>query len=364
MNRPSDWILPRVRRMHGYVPGAQPERPDIIKLNTNENPFPCPEAVRAAIRAELDRDLLQRYPNPRSDPLREALARAYGRDANSFLAGNGSDEILAIVFRALLEPARTVIFPDPSYGLYPTLAEITGAAMVQVPVQEDWALDLSGLRAAALEHKAPLTVITNPNAPTGIAQSAEDLLAFARANPGLTLVDEAYIEFGGQSVASFAGTPEYPRLLVSNTMSKSYSLAGMRLGWLLAHPDLIQEFDKVRDSYNLSRLAQAAALAALADSSEMKGRAREVIAIRDSFRKDLVRLGFETLDSRANFVFTRPPQHTGTARQLFAFLDQRGIIVRFFDRPRLCDFVRITIGTRAQMETLTTALDDFVSGEQ
>ena len=364
MSDPLDFILPRVLKMRGYVPGAQPERADIIKLNTNENPFPASDRVIEALRRELDQELLQRYPNPRSQPLRDRLAEKHSGDPGQILVGNGSDEILAIVFRALLEPGRAVVFPDPSYGLYPTLSEISGAQAIGIPVRDDWRLDFPALqRAAGSPTRTPLTVITNPNAPTGLAESKADILAFAKANGGLTLVDEAYAEFGGESVARHAGTQGYPRLMTCNTMSKSHSLAGMRLGWLVAGARLIEQLDKVRDSYNLSRLAQAAGVAALEDEAETLARTGEVIRIREALLRDLDLLGFSTLPSRANFVFTRPPPEAGPAARLFSVLTEQGIIVRYFDRPRLCDFLRITIGTPGQMARLTEVLRSVVNGE-
>ena len=362
MSKPTDWILPRIREMTGYVPGAQPERPDVIKLNTNENPFPAPARVRAAIERELDRALLQRYPNPKAEGLRAALGKKHGQPPTAILAGNGSDEILAIVFRALLESGRRVVFSDPSYGLYPTLAAIAGADCTQVPVTEKWTIDFPALRTVAEGAEgrpAALTVITNPNAPTGLSEDRRALLEFARANPGLTLVDEAYIEFGGESVADVAGTEEYARLMTCNTMSKSYALAGMRLGWLVAQPALIEQFDKVRDSYNLSRIAQAAGLAVLEEEDEMRQRTQEVIRLRQALIAELDRLGFVTLKSSANFVFTSPPAHAGPAGQLFARLEEQGIIVRHFDRDRLAAYLRITVGTADQMQRLTAALEEL-----
>lgn len=352
-------FLPRITKMRGYVPGEQPTRPDIIKLNTNENPFPISDVVRQAIQSELDSNLLQKYPNPRSQMLRDALAGFHKKTPAHILAGNGSDDILAIVFRALLERGRGVVCPDPAYGLYPTLAEIVGCDIYQVPVTEDWQVDFGALLARATDaKKTPLAIITNPNAPTGIAAGRAELLDFARTFSGITLVDEAYVEFGGESLSGQAGSAEYPRLMTCNTMSKAYSLAGMRLGWLVAHPDLITQFDKVRDSYNLSRFAQAAGVAALADRVEIERRVQEIIALREWLTGQLATLGFATLPSRANFIFSRPPQ--GTGKDLFEHFERDGIIVRHFDSPRLRDFVRITIGTRAQMERVVESVRSFL----
>lgn len=379
--------------MKGYVPGLQPSDPDIIKLNTNENPFPVSRRVREALLEEIQSDRLHLYPEARADRLRGAIGRKYGRDDSVILVGNGSDEVLSIVFRSLLAVGDRVVYPDPSYSLYPVLADLLGATGVAVPVDDDWRVDLDELLGEARGSTAqaddwsddrsddrsetgekrtmgtPLTVITNPNAPTGIALTPKSLLDFARDNPGITLVDEAYVEFGAESVAKLAGTDEYPRLMCCNTFSKAYSLAGQRVGWLVAHSELIREMDKVRDSYNLSRLAQTAALAALQDEEEMRRRSVIVRENRESLSEELKKLGFQILPSSANFIYAGPPGETdnpdrngkraATARRYYEALRENKILIRYFDVPRLNEFVRITIGTAEQMEKLVRTTAEF-----
>ena len=349
-------ILPRIRAMHGYVPGTQTEDPEIIKLNTNENPFPVPEKVRAALKAEIDADVLQKYPNPTAASLRAAVGRLIGGDAGDdpgrrVLIGNGSDEVLSMLFRATLAPKDRLVFARPTYSLYPVLADILGATCVEVDVREDWRMDLPAMTATARE--ARLLIIANPNAPTGLTEDKADLLRVAREHPGLTLVDEAYVAFGGESVAAEAGTDEYPRLLACGTFSKAYSLAGQRIGWMIAHPTLIREFDKIRDSYNLSRLAQVAGLAALEDIDELKRRTGIIIENRTALMNELRKLGFECLDSKANFLFVRPPARfagdgRSAARGYFEHLERGKIMVRYFPTGRIADWVRITVGTAEQ----------------
>ena len=359
--------------MHGYVPGLQPDGGEIIKLNTNENPFPVSEKVRAALSREIESNRLHLYPNPTSAPLRARLAEVHGRENGCVLVGNGSDEVLSILFRGVLEPEDSIVFANPSYSLYPVLADILGVTQIAPELRADWRMDFPALLAASRGSgnktrngkaipDAPLTVITNPNAPTGIAAKRNELLMFARENQGLTLVDEAYVEFGGESVADAAGTSEFPRLLVCNTMSKVYSLAGMRVGWLLGHPEIIAELDKVRDSYNLSRLAQTAALAVLDDLDVVRERVEAVKRDRDAMIRDLGELGFSTLPSSANFIFTKPPETSGGAGAYFKFLNERRIIVRYFDKPRLNEFVRISVGNPEQIAKLLEATREFLNG--
>lgn len=363
--------------MHGYVPGLQLNDPEIVKLNTNENPFPISDAVRSAIRDALDDNRLHLYPEPRSTALRTALGEHYGVPADRAFIGNGSDEILSILFRSLLEPGDSLVTAAPTYSLYPTLAQLLGAEVVGVPVREDWKMDLpamqAAMRPAANETgRRPLTIITNPNAPTSMLESAEAVLDFAEQNPALTLVDEAYADFGDMSVAHLAGSDQYPRLMVCGTFSKTYSLAGGRIGWLLAHPRLIDELDKVRDSYNINRLTQVAAVAALADQPELKRRIQIIKDTRAFTMERLAALGFSTLPGQANFIFTRPPAGFQKLRLpdgqpaeslgqcCYEHLRAHKILVRFFPGPRTGDYVRITIGTRQQMERLVQIVAELV----
>ncbi len=367
MKDPLEFILPRIRSMHGYVPGLQLNDPEIIKLNTNENPFPVSPAVRAALEAALRDDRLHLYPEPRSAELRAAVAARFGRGPECVLIGNGSDDVLSILFRSVLAPGDLMVIPRPTYSLYPTLVDMIGATLAEVDVNADWSISWDGMREAVNFTSSKISVFANPNAPTGRVEAREDVLAYAQANPALTLSDEAYADFadfGAHRVAEFAGTSEYPRLLCCGTFSKTYSLAGQRIGWLIAAPDLIAEFDKVRDSYNVSRLAQVAALAAWEDQDELRRRIETVCANRDYLVTELKALGFETVPPSANFIFTKPPvafaetklpageAPVNGAQAFFELLKERKILVRYFGGGRIGEFVRITIGTREQMERL------------
>lgn len=359
--------------MNAYVPGKQPDNPNIIKLNTNENPFPPSEKIKNALKEKIDQGNLHKYPDPLARELKAKLAEALGSRPERILIGNGSDEILSLVFRAVLDHHEKVTYSRPTYSLYPILTAMTGASDIEVEVNGDWTQDLEGmLRFASgttpmgfFTPQARLSVIANPNAPTGIAEPSEAILNYAFRNQALTLVDEAYISFGGESVASLAGTDRYPRLMVSGTFSKSYSLAGQRIGWLVAHPELIEEITKIKDSYNISTLAQAAGIAALEDVEEYNRRIEEIKKNRDHLGDRLKGLGFTCLDSSANFIFARPPIKQGNAARAaldyFNFLESNGILIRYFTgNIRIEEYVRISIGTREQIDTLLEKTEEFV----
>lgn len=369
--------------MHGYTPGLQLKDPEVIKLNTNENPFPISAAVREAVETALADDRLHLYPEPRSTELRKALAAHYQVPDDRALIGNGSDEILSILFRSLLEPGDSIVTARPTYSLYPTLTDILGARVEAIDVRKDWQMDLPAMLAAMQNSggqpadskrnaRRPLAIITNPNAPTSLLEKSEAVLEFASQNPALTLVDEAYADFGDGSVARLAGSDDYPRLLVCGTFSKTYSLAGGRVGWLLAHPSIIAELDKVRDSYNINRLTQVAALAALLDQDELRRRIQVIKATRTYVVDALAALGFETLPGQANFIFSRPPVNFGGGKSpdgspadsagqcCYEHLRAHKILVRFFPGARTADYVRITIGTREQMERLVEVVTELI----
>lgn len=375
---PVDFVHPYLRSMHGYVPGLQTDDPDIVKLNTNENPFPVSESVARALIAEIESQRLQKYPDPVSSRLREALARRYNRPAECFLVGNGSDEILSILFRAVLSQNRAMLTALPTYSLYPVIAGLVQAACIEIPVRPtDWRIDLAAMsaRVKAAGQEGPeiaLCGFANPNAPTGIAENRDAILSFASASPVLTLIDEAYAEFGDCSVFDRAGTEEFPRLIVSGTASKSLSLAGGRIGWLCAAPELVRELEKIKDSYNVSRLAQAAALAAVEDTAELNRRIRVIVDNRSYLTASFRALGFETLPSSANFIFTRPPAALKAAAQkagvqsdsageaCYQYLLKKKILVRHWNTPLLRDWVRITIGTGEQMQFLVKTVSDLL----
>lgn len=352
--------------MEAYVPGKQISEPGIIKLNTNENPFPITDHVKKALLDEIEREEIQKYPDPTSSKLRKTLAIRFRTDESRIMIGNGSDEILSIIFRSTLDKGDIVVYPRPSYSLYPVLAKLTGADATEVEVNSDWTQDLEGMQRFAsgttpmgfFTPGARLTVIANPNAPTGLAESKSSLLNYVIRNAGLTLIDEAYAEFGAESLSDVAGTERYPRLMVCGTFSKSHSLAGQRVGWLIAHPDLIHEFDKVRDSYNVTRLSQVAALAALEDEQEIKSRIEEIKNNRDFLTQELRSMGFYCLDSSANFVYAKPPANVSknqfqenAAKLLTEFMEKNNILIRYFGgNPRTVDYVRISVGKKEHLQ--------------
>ena len=358
---PRDFILPRIRAMHAYVPGLQLNGPDVVKLNTNENPFGISETVRLALKEAIDRSPLHRYPEPRSEELRREIARQNALSADQVLIGNGSDEILSLVFRAFCDAGQSAVIAQPSYSLYPGLLQAVGARPIPVELDQHWRADLAGMRESARGNNARLIILTNPNAPTGIELLRADLLKWAVSLPCPLLVDEAYSDFAQTNVRDCAGSGETPGLMVCGTFSKSHSLAGQRIGWLLAHGDVIAELDKVRDSYNVSRLAQVAALAALKEEDEFEHRLSIIKENRSYLSEHLKAKGFEVLPSGANFVFARPPVALAAA-DMRDFLQAHRILIRHFPNPTRCaPFVRISVGTRPELETLLALTDEWLT---
>ncbi|MBE7436981.1 MAG: histidinol-phosphate transaminase [Spirochaetales bacterium] len=352
-----DFIPEHILRMEAYVPGMQPASPDIIKLNTNENPFPPLPAVISAINQAAGK--LQLYPEPSSRPLREKLSSLYGQSPESFLIGNGSDEILSLLFRLLLPDGGSCLSSDPAYSLYPVLAAMQNGEILNVAVKSDWYLDLAAMAARAKE-SSRFIIITHPNAPTGLIEKREDVTRLIQEVPCFVILDEAYMDFApaGQSFVREAGT-DFPNLIVVRTFSKSASLAGMRTGWCVGHPDVIAQLHKIRDSYNVSLIAQAAALAILAEEEANRARINTICQTRDAFARTLQQMGFTVLPSATNFLFVKPPEEC-TARSLYDSLLSRNILVRHFDRPGLRDYLRISIGSGQAMEKVQKVLGEVL----
>lgn len=349
--------------MHGYVPGLQKNDPEILKLNSNENPFPPSPDVQKALRdlADPERTSLEKYPSPRSHELRQAIEEALQLKAGTVLAGNGSDEILALLFRGLLDPGQSFVMPDPTYSLYPILAEATGLKFRTVPLDTDFRIDFEGMLESAQQgNPARVAIMAMPNAPTGIAESSDDLDRFIRAFPGWVILDEAYAPFAASSFMQKAGI-EYPNLICTSTFSKAWSLAGLRIGWMAAHPELVEQIDKIRDSYNLSRAAQVAGRAAILDTEWQKENARKIKAARQHLVQGLTARGFECLPSSANFVLARVPAASAEqALSIHGALEKRRILIRYFSADRVKEYLRISVGTRQQMDQLLTALDEIL----
>jgi histidinol-phosphate aminotransferase len=342
---------PVVEEMTGYTPGEQPgpgER--VIKLNTNENPYPPSPRVLEAIRA-LDGDSLRRYPNPTSEPFRVAAARALGVTPDMILAGNGSDEILGLVVRAFLGPGEMLAYPEPTYSLYPVLAQIGEMRVAELPWEPGWALPVDALVASG----ARALFFANPNAPSGTLAPRARVRELAGRFAGMVLVDEAYVDFAGDDASCLSLVAECPNVVVTRTLSKGYSLAGLRFGWAVAAPATITQLAKVKDSYNCDALSIAAATAAVEDQAHARSTWERVRAERARLTVQLERRGWQVIPSAANFLLATVPG--GDGRGLYLALKSRGILVRFFDRPGLTDKLRITVGTREQDDALLAALD-------
>ncbi len=347
----------KTRLLHPYVPGEQPRGQTFIKLNTNENPYPPAPEVLSALNT-LPADACRLYPDPESLALRQAIAGYYGLDVAQVFVGNGSDEVLAIAFQAFFEPSgprdtpeRAVVFPDVTYSFYPVYANFYNINWRTVPLNGDFTLPVDAL----MEPSGGL-VLANPNAPTGIAADLPVIEQLARRDPDrLVLVDEAYIDFGGQSAVSLLDRCD--NILVVQTCSKSRALAGLRLGFALGSPALIEGLARVRDcfnSYTLDRAAQAAGAAAFGASAWFEKTRARIIASRQRMAVALDELGFEVLPSSANFVFARHPRRSGAS--LYSDLRQAGILVRHFNLPRIADFLRITVGTDSQIDEMIRVL--------
>lgn len=346
----SKFWSPFVKDLVPYVPGEQPKLAKLVKLNTNENPYgPSPKAL-AAMQAELSDDL-RLYPDPNSDRLKQAVADYYGVATAQVFVGNGSDEVLAHAFHGLFQHGQPLLFPDISYSFYPVYCGLYG-----IPFE---AVALDGqLQIRVEDYLRPNggIVFPNPNAPTGCLLALEAIERLLKANPDtVVLVDEAYIDFGGVSAIGLVN--QYPNLLVTQTLSKSRSLAGLRVGLAVGHPDLIEALERIKDSFNsypLDRLAIAGAAAAFADRAYFTRTCQLVIDSREALVAALQQQGFEVLPSAANFVFARHPQQDAAA--LAAGLREHGVIVRHFKQARIAQFLRISIGTPEQNQALLDAL--------
>jgi histidinol-phosphate aminotransferase len=339
---------PAIRRMAPYVPGEQPQPGErLIKLNTNENAYPPSPGARRAIGGAGG--VLRLYPRPRADELIERASKVYGIPADMILAGNGSDELLSMLFRATLDPRDRVAFPVPTYTLYDTLAAIQDARIVAVPWGEGFTLPLDKLAAAG----ARLTIVCSPNAPSGTLTPASLLAALARKlDRRLLIIDEAYVDFADGN--ALALVRRHSNIVVLRSFSKSFALAGMRLGLCFAHRGVIEQLLKVKDSYNLSRPAIAAGVSALEDFERMRRCVERIRRTRAATERSLRRMGFEVPPSQANFVLARMKGRN--LKPIAAGLRRHGILVRYFDVPGLRDSIRITIGTPSQMAAFFKAL--------
>ena len=337
-----------------YTPGEQPREGNFIKLNTNECPYPPSPKVMEAIRA-AGGEGLRLYPDPECLDLRTAIAQREGLDVNQVFCGNGSDEILAFAFQAFFDPDREVVFPRITYSFYPVYTDFFGLNRREVPMNSDFTDPIELLCG-----NNGGVVLANPNAPTGIAVGLDTVEKLLKANPDVVvIVDEAYVDFGADSAVGLIS--RYPNLLVVQTASKSRALAGLRVGWAMGNAGLIDGLRCVRDSinsYTVDRLAQAGAAAAIRDEAYFQSVRRRVIDTRRRTEQTLKEKGFTVLPSQANFLFVSYPGRDG--RALLDGLRERGLLVRWWGRPEIRDWLRISVGTDQEMEALTAALEELV----
>jgi histidinol-phosphate aminotransferase len=353
-------VAASVAAQAAYLPGDQPSGGGWIKLNTNENPFPPSPQIAAAIRSELGDDAasLRLYPNPASAPLRAAAAKFHGNglSAENVLAGNGSDDVLNLLVRAFTDATKPAGMLVPSYSLYPVLAGINGATMRTVPVSLEGTFDTAAIAASG----ANIFFLTIPNAPLGIAFSPEKIAQVLTAFGGIVVVDEAYAPFADADAVPLL--QKFPNLVITRTFSKAYALAGLRAGYALASTEIIAILDKVRDSYNLDRLAQAAAVAALEDKTYYANVITEIRQVRDWFSNELSQRNWRVLPSQANFIMASPPANSNEtpaarAATIFALLKENKILVRYFPtNPQTAPFLRISIGKKSEMQHLLAIL--------
>ena len=361
-SRRTNLVRPLVRALHAYVPGEQPRIKGLVKLNTNENPYPPSPRVQRAVRAAVD-GRLRLYPNPTAAPLREKLAALHGCQPENLIIGNGSDELLALAVRAFVEPQVTprrarppemVQYFTPSYSLYPVLADIHGAASNAVALKPDFSLPA----VTALKHggqwkfDAALTLVTTPNAPSGLGYPTVALEKLCRAQQKVVVLDEAYVDFAAENAGALA--LKYPHVLVARTFSKAYSLCFQRVGYALGHPDLIAALHKIRDSYNVNGLGQIAAAATLDDLGYYRANFKKIIATRTELSRSLTQLGFRVPPSETNFILAQPPGFP--AQEWLQKLRDHKILVRWFSPPEVRDYLRITIGTDAEAAALVKAV--------
>jgi len=352
----------KARNLSPYVPGEQPQHDNLCKLNTNENPFPPSPKVGEAIAKVLEQqaDELRLYPAPESNDLRAALAQSYNLDINQVFVGNGSDEVLALVFASFFLKERPLLSPDIGYSFYPVYAQTFGVELVQIPLEEDFSIDPDAYRQPCSG-----IIIANPNAPTGLLLSLADIRKLASEHSNAVIViDEAYIDFAHIDesnadipVSAVSLINECDNVIVTQTFSKSRSLAGLRVGMAFGNASLIEALTRMKNSFNsypLDKLAQAGATASVLDTEYFEQTRQQVIDLRTSLTAELTTLGYKVLPSHANFVFARPKD--GDASAVASALREQGIIVRHFDKPRIAEYLRITIGTAEQNNRLIDAL--------
>ena len=340
-----------IEKTKGYEPGLQPERTDVIKLNTNENPYPPSPQVLKAL-AEIGPEQLRRYPDPIGNAFRQAAAEVNGVPADCIMCCNGGDELLTIAFRAFCDENRPVAYPIPTYSLYPVLANLQNCRAIEVPFDSEF-----NLPAKLANTEAALTIVCNPNAPNGSFVSVGELASLADELSGVLLIDEAYADFAEENCTALV--KDFDNVIILRSMSKGYCLAGMRFGYAIAQPDLIAGLVKVKDSYNVDAVAIAVATAAIKDQQYFKENVEKVKRDREKLTEQLRALKFEVSKSYANFVLAK--SKNCKASEIYDKLVQRNIYIRYFDVPGLGDKLRITVGTKEQNDKLVSALEQILS---
>ena len=347
-----------VKSLTPYVPGEQPKLSQLIKLNTNESPYgPSPKAIAAI--AGANNDSLRLYPDPNSDHLKQAIANNYQVKPNQVFVGNGSDEVLGHAFLALLKHQDPILFPDITYSFYPVYCNLYDISFENIPLKEDFSIEINDYLSYN-QGKNGGIIFPNPNAPTGKALSKDQIETLLQSNKNsVVIIDEAYVDFGCESAVSLVN--QYDNLLVVHTLSKSRALAGLRVGYAIGHPDLIEALERVKNSFNsypIDKLAMAGAIAAIEDKAYLQKISAAVIDTRKNLVADLDKLGFITVPSTANFVFTKHPNKD--ASEIAARLREKHIIVRHFKLPRIDQHLRITVGTNQECKALINALKEIV----
>ena len=361
MAKKNPLIRPLIHDLHAYVPGEQPKIKGLIKLNTNENPYPPSPKVLAAVKAAVD-GRLRLYPNPTAEKLRAKLAKLHGCKPENIIIGNGSDEVLALAVRTFVEPKQgaknkapaTVQYFTPSYSLYPVLADTHGAVKNAVPLKSDFSLPSLGelKRGGKWNFNAALTLVTTPNAPSGRGYQTAELEKLCRAQIGVVVLDEAYVDFANENALKLA--LKFPHVLAARTFSKAYSLCFQRVGYFVGNAELIAALDKMRDSYNVNGLGQIAAEATLDDLKFYRANFKKIIATREWLARELTKLGFRVLPSQTNFILAKPPLFP--AKDWLQKLREQKILVRWFSAPEVSEHLRITIGTPADAAALVKAV--------
>ncbi|MFY5900039.1 histidinol-phosphate transaminase [Acinetobacter pittii] len=348
---------PEVRELEPYVPGEQPKIQNLLKLNTNENPYPPSPKVIEAVQAVLTHqaDALRLYPDPDTTALKHAIAKQQNIEVSQVFVGNGSDEVLAHIFKAFFLQDEPILYPDITYSFYPVYSQFFGTKTKEIPLNENFEIEVK-------DYVQPNggVIITNPNAPTSIALGLAEIEQILKANPDrVVVIDEAYVDFGAESAVSLVN--RYENLVVCQTTSKSRSLAGLRVGFAIAQSHLIAALEAVKNSFNsypIDRFAIAAAVASFEDQDYFEEQCQKVISSREKLVDELTALGFKVLPSKANFIFASHPSHD--AGQLAQQLRGQGIIVRYFNKPRINQFLRITVGTDEQNERLVQTLKEDI----